>query len=304
MQAVPEPKIRKEVGSESKEPKPKKIKLTKEKDASKPKPVNKADLEKQLISLTMQNNMLKDQNEELKVRASLLEKQVQNERTKYENHLLLTEKRSQSFVEGATQAMAKSHDSAMRTLQVSQRIIASSLGASLSKLRSSNSSIKMLLPPTITEMKTIPDRALYHSQVAKYLNSVVKDYPTGVLLLEKIDKAIKEAEFTNSEELEKMKNETLSKEECAELKLNSEELQSQLKGLKYQRLMLFKGLYVTMVQTSLTKKDFEEQKKLVVLLDQAIEEANALLLVTDKPNEKTEGEFYLASLKQNRSLLS
>jgi hypothetical protein len=303
MQASSEPKIRKESGGVEKEPKLKKVRLTKEKDLSKPKPITKGDLEKQIITLTMENSMLKNQNEELKLRASALEKQVQNERTKYENHLLLTEKRSQSFVEGATQVMAKSHESAMRTLQVSQRIIASSLGASLSKLRSSNSSIKMLLPPTLTEMKSIPDKALYHTQVAKYLNSVVKDFPTGTTLLEKIDKAIKEAEATHLEELEKMKSETLSKEEGVELKLNSEELQGQLEGLKYQRLMLFKGLFVTMVQTCLSNKNPEEKKKLIVILDQAITEAERTLSCTDNLNDTKEVEMYLASLKQNRSLL-
>jgi hypothetical protein len=175
-----------------------------------------------------------------------LEKTLLDERSESKRFYQAVDSRTNHLVDGMTHHLAKSHQSAMQTLQSSQQlnaqVISSTFGQSLNRLREKGARVRMLMPPMPADAMIKPEaKEQFHRQVAEYLTKRVPNLADGRVLEADIDKAIVDCQSTIEEERRRLKT-TLSTLELKELHATLVEQETHLEGLKFERSMLAVGL--------------------------------------------------------------
>lgn len=181
-----------------------------------------------------------------------LEKLLQDERAESKRFYQTVDTRTNSLVDGMTHVMAKSHQTAMQTLQSSQQMnaqmVQSALGQSITRLRDAGTNMRMLMPPTtVVEdlSKTGPEgKRQFHEKVAKWLTSNVPNVERGRALQLKLEQAINAAEKVVAEERAKLKDGSSQRDgaELSQLAASIEEQERQVDALRFERNMLVAGL--------------------------------------------------------------
>lgn len=174
-----------------------------------------------------------------------LEKLLQEERAESKRFFHMVDSRNNNIVEGVTSHMAKSHQTAMQTLQstqqISAQVIQSTLGQGLVRLREKGAKVKLLMPPMPSDMTKPESKQQFHRQVAQHLTQRVPNMAQGTALQAEIDKAIADCQTVLEEERRRLTT-TLTTAEIKELHATLEEQENHLEGLRFERSMLAEGL--------------------------------------------------------------
>lgn len=173
-----------------------------------------------------------------------LKKQLQDERNENKRFLLQAHGQESTKNADAMYHLAKSHHSAMNTIQTSQQtqaqVLASAFGQSILRLKDKGNRMKELMPP-LPDLKQPNSRQIYHEQVAAYLKKKVTKLDEGQELLKKIDAAIVDTQQTIEDERKRISPD-LSTQQLSDLQHTLEEEQTRISALKYERDMLALGL--------------------------------------------------------------
>jgi hypothetical protein len=208
------------------------------------KAVPRAQVDKELAIARRELQLKDDIIARLEKSVAKLERELAEERAEAKRFVHQVDGQKVSMMADLTYHMAKSHHSAMQTLQQSQQIsahvIGRSLGESLKRVTGMGDRVKALMPP-MPHLAAPNAKALYHNEIAAFLQQRVHDSAAGKALLHQIDTAIAETQQTVADERKRIGPSTTT-DELKDLHGALEELQLRLSALGYQRDMLATGL--------------------------------------------------------------
>lgn len=200
----------------------------------------KKDLDHLKVQLEARDKLVAKLEDEVKK----LEKQLIDERSESKRFYHQVDGHKTNLMADLTYHMAKSHHSAMQTIQTSQQtnaqVLASALGQTILRIKDKGNKLKALMPP-LPDLTQPNAKQIFHDQVASFLNQKVTKLEEGQALLAQIDAAIADSQLTIDDERKRI-SPTLSKQELADLQKTLGEEEIRISALKYQRGMLFEGL--------------------------------------------------------------
>lgn len=173
-----------------------------------------------------------------------LEKLLAEERSETKRYYQQIDGQKSAMMSDLTYHMAKSHHSAMQTIQTAQQtnaqVIASAFGQTMLRIKDKQNRMLSLMPP-LPDLSQPNAKQLYHDRVKDLLTSKVKRMEDGKQLLQEIDSALIDCQQTIDDEM-KRKSPDLSTQQAADLQNTIMEAKTRFEALKYERDMLANGL--------------------------------------------------------------